>query len=123
MLNDHAAHSPASLALVRSIEDSERRAWTTELVIGEIVFVLSSKSGPGLSPAEIRDALLPLIELPGLQIANKRLYRRAFDLYATTGIDFVDAYHAALLESRGETELYSFDRHFDRVSSLRRIEP
>ena len=35
----------------------------------------------------------------------------------------VDAFHAALLESRGETALYSFDAHFDRVPTLQRREP
>lgn len=34
-----------------------------------------------------------------------------------------DAYHAALIENRGEQELYSYDADFDRISGLHRLEP
>jgi len=122
-LDDHATHSPAARTLFEGIERGERKAWTSALVIAEIVFVLSSRQGPHLSPLEIRDVLLPLIELPGLQFAEKRIYRRVFDVYATHNVDFVDAYHVALIEARRESELYSFDKHFDRIPTLVRREP
>ena len=61
--------------------------------------------------------------MPALRVDAKHVLPRAFDLYLTTSIDWVDAYHAAVVESRGETELVSFDRDFDRVPGLRRREP
>ncbi len=120
---DDPERSPACLTLVQAIERGHTVVWTSELVIAEAVFVLSSKRGYNLGREAVRDLLLPLIELPGLKIPHKRLYRRVFDLYATLPIDYVDAYHAALVENREPPELYSYDSHFDRIASIKRIQP
>ncbi len=122
LLNDHPTHSPAALALFRTIEQGNIRGWTTALVISEIVFVLSGRYYQ-ISRDEIRQVLLPLINLRGLQIERKRMYRRVFDLYTTKAIDYNDCYHAALIESRNEKDLYSFDTDFDRIPGLQRVEP
>ena len=45
------------------------------------------------------------------------------DLFVSLRIDYIDAYHAALVELRASPESYSYDTHFDRVASVRRIEP
>jgi predicted nucleic acid-binding protein len=34
-----------------------------------------------------------------------------------------DAYHAAVMESLGITEVISFDRHFGRIPGITRAEP
>jgi len=71
----------------------------------------------------IRDILLPLISLPGLKLPHKRMYARVFELYTSLPIDYVDAYHAALMENRGEPEVYSYDTDFDRIAGITRLEP
>ena len=67
--------------------------------------------------------LLPLIELSQLKLPHKRLYRRVFELYTTLPLDYVDAYHVALTERRGSRSVLSYDRHFDRVPGIDRLEP
>ncbi|MDI7277446.1 MAG: type II toxin-antitoxin system VapC family toxin [Anaerolineae bacterium] len=123
LTNDDPASGRACLALMRAIEQGEIRAWTSDLVIAEVVFVLSSKKLCNLDRETIRDLLLPLINLPGLKIAHKRLYRRVFALYTTLPIDYVDAFHAALMEKQRTREVFSYDRHFDRVPGIERREP
>jgi len=126
LLNDDPVKSPACFALIQSIEQGHVTAWTSELVIAELVWVLSSRQLYNLPRERIRSLLLPLILLillPHLRVPRKRLYVRVFDLYVSRPIDFIDAYHAALLEHRGETELFSYDRDFDRVPGLTRREP
>jgi predicted nucleic acid-binding protein len=49
--------------------------------------------------------------------------RRAFDFYVDLNMQFGDAYHAALTERLQLTQVLSFDRDFDRVAGLERIEP
>jgi predicted nucleic acid-binding protein len=56
-------------------------------------------------------------------LLHKPLYHRIFELYTTEPIDFVDTYHVALMESRELSELYSYDRHFNRIEGVVRIEP
>jgi predicted nucleic acid-binding protein len=123
LTNDDPDKGQACLNLIRSIEQGKVVAWTSELVIAELVFVLSNKKTYGLSRERVRDVLLPLINLPGLKIPHKRLYGRVFELYTSRPIDYVDAYHAALMEGRGELELYSYDTDFDQLPGIRRFEP
>jgi predicted nucleic acid-binding protein len=123
LLNDDPIQSPSCFALIQAIERRKLSAWTSDLVISEIVFVLSNKKTYGLGRDEIRDRLLPLIKLPNLKIPRKRLYGRVFDLYVSFPIDYVDCYHAALLEHRKKPVLYSYDTDFDRIATLRRAEP
>lgn len=123
LTTDDPAKAKACFSLIQQIEQGQVSAWTSNLVIAELVFVLTSKKTYGLSRDAVRDLLLPLISLPGLKVAHKHLYHRIFELYTALPIDFIDAYHAALIENLGESELYSYDTHFDRVSGLKRLEP
>lgn len=123
LLNDDPRRSRACLALIEGIEKGQLTAWTTDLVIAELVFVLGSKHTYSLDRESIRDLLLPLINLSGLKLPRKRLYRRIFELYTSLPIDYIDAYHATLVESSEEHELYSYDLDFDRIADITRLEP
>lgn len=123
LLNDDPVKSKACFALIAAIEEGEQLAWTTDLVIAEIVFVLSNRKLYNLGREAIRDRLLPLLQLQGLRLPHKRLYGRIFELYTSLPIDYIDCYHAALLERRKEPCLYSYDTDFDRIPTLTRREP
>lgn len=123
LLNDVPERSLACFRLIQALEKGHLTAWTSDLVLAEVVFVLSSKSTYNLSRETIRDLLLPLIHLPGLKLEHKRLYDQVFELYTSLPIDYIDAYHAALIENQKQQELYSYDTDFDRISGLQRMEP
>ena len=94
----------------------------TELVIAEVVWVLQSKPYV-LSPTQIHDLLMPVIELSGLEITNKVLYREIFELYVKNRIDYIDAYNAVAMKKLGINEIFSYDSDFDRIAGLKRLEP
>ena len=123
LLQDEPNQSPIASALIQDLAKGNRRAWTTDLMIAEVVFVLSNRRYFNFSREDIRGMLLPIIELPGLDLATKGLYRRVFQLFTSSRIDFIDAYHAALVELRQPPELYSFDQDFDGVATVTRIDP
>ncbi len=123
LTKDDPQKARACFALVEAIERGRLSAWTSDLVIAELVFVLSRKDTYNLSREVIRDILLPLINLPGLKLPHKRMYHHVFELYTSLPIDYVNAYHAALMEHRGQLELYSYDTDFDRISGITRLEP
>ncbi len=123
LLQDDPVQSPACTSLIRAIERGETKAWTTEVMIAEVVYVLSSKTAYALDRGTIRDLLVPIVAMARLDLPSKHLYPRILDLFTTLRIDFADAYHAALIERRAPPELYSYDLHFDRVPTLQRIEP
>jgi predicted nucleic acid-binding protein len=52
------------------------------------------------------------------------MYLRAFDIFAAhPRLDFEDAVSAAIVERMNPAELYSYDRDFDRIGEVTRIEP
>jgi predicted nucleic acid-binding protein len=61
--------------------------------------------------------------MPGIVLPAKRRLRRVFALYVERNIPFADAYHAVIAETLGSGEIVSFDRDFDRIPGVRRMEP
>jgi predicted nucleic acid-binding protein len=120
---DHPTFSPRATALLRRVELKLEQVELSPVVIAEVVFTLQSPRLYGMPRTLIRDALLPLIQLPAVRTPHKRLYPRIFDLYTSLNIDYEDAYEAALTERSSSKEIYSFDRDFDRVRTITRIEP
>jgi predicted nucleic acid-binding protein len=121
LLQDVPHQSPRATALIRRIEAGEVRVLLTETVVFETVFSLQRTYKR--MPQAIREALLPLLELPGVSLPRKGRFRQAFTRYVDQNLPFADAYHAALMSDLGLREIYSFDEDFDRISGITRLEP
>ena len=118
---DHADFSPRATALLRRIEQGTLKVRTSDTVVFETVFTLERFYKQ--SKEAIRGAFLPLIELPGIVLPGKRRFRQVFSYYIDMNISFADAYHAVLMESLRLTRIVSFDRDFDRIPTVARVEP
>jgi predicted nucleic acid-binding protein len=121
LLGDHPAQSPRATAYVRAIEQGQRRARISDIVVFEVVFTL--ERGYRRSKAEIQSAVLPLLELPGIVLPRKRKFREVFRLYVEQNISFADAYHVVMMQKLNLSEIVSFDRDFGRISDIKRVEP
>jgi uncharacterized protein len=121
LLNDHPTWSPACKRLFLAVERGEEQVWTSEIIISEVVYVLASVYK--VSRTDIAAKLPPLLRLPMLRLPNKKLYPRIFQLFTTTNLSYADCHTAALMESRGQPELYSYDEGFKKVPALKRLEP
>jgi predicted nucleic acid-binding protein len=120
LLKDSPQQSARSTAYLRRIEGGEITARIADTVVFETVFTLQRQYK--VPRSDIRDAVLPLIELPGIVLPGKRRLREVFDLYVDLNVSFVDAYHAVLMRRLGLTEIISFDRGIDRISGIQRTE-
>lgn len=67
--------------------------------------------------------LLALLDLPGIAMPSKKRIRDAFALYIERNLPFADAYHIAVMHAEGLNEIVTFDREFDRIPGIERIEP
>ena len=67
--------------------------------------------------------LVAILTLRGLRLENKRTVMKALDLYASSGIDFVDALNVAHMQRLGIDTIISFDRDFDRIPNIHRRDP
>lgn len=122
LLDDHPDHSPRCHALFARIERGEERVRTTDTAVFEAAFTLEKFYK--VPRAGIRDALLDVLELPGIVLPGKRHYRRIFSLWVTQpGLSFADCYHAITVDRLSAPYIITFDRAFDRIPGLTRREP
>lgn len=125
LTRDDEAKAEACYQLFQRVGRGEEELLTCEAIVTEVVYVLSSRRAPyRLSHEEIRGRLVPILTLRGLRLPQKRVYIRALDLYAAAPfLDFEDALAVAHMERQGVTEIVSYDRDFDLVPELQRVEP
>ena len=121
LLQDHPQQSLRSTAYLARVEHSEIKVRTADTVVFETVFTLQRQYG--VPKEEIRDNLLPLLELPGIVLPGKRRLRKVFDLYVDLNLPFADAYHVVLMQRLGLRHIVSFDKEVNRVSGVTRVEP
>ncbi|MBI2917404.1 MAG: PIN domain-containing protein [Chloroflexi bacterium] len=125
LTRDDEAKAEACYQLFQQLKQGTEEVFTCEAVLAEVVYVLSSPRAPyRLSHEEIRGRLLPILTLRGLKLPQKGVYVRALDIYsAFSFLDFEDALAVAHMERRGTQEVLSYDRDFDRVPGMIRVEP
>lgn len=122
--NDSPVMSPASALLFDRLSRGEERAAVLESTVAEVVFVLGSRALYGFERTVIRDRLLALLLSQGIALEARTRCTRALDLFVENrAINFADALVAAACEEDESHELYSYDRGFDRISGLTRVEP
>ena len=98
------------------------RVRITDTVVFETAYVLEGPYGWGREP--IRAALTPVIAFDGVILPDKEIYPDVFALYVSRrSLSFADCYHAVLSQHLGCTAFISFDRGFDRIPGITRIEP
>ncbi len=125
LTKDDEAKAEACYALFQRVNAGEEDVFTCEAIITEVVYVLSSSRSPyRLSHEEVRARLLPMLAIRGLKLPQKGTYMRALELYTSFPfLDFEDAVAAAYMERLGIREILSYDRDFDRLDGIARVEP
>lgn len=123
LTRDDPQKAQACFALFQRAERNEVELTTSESVIAEVVYVLSSRATYDVPRADIRALLYPLVMLPGLKLPHRRMYLRALDIYASTKLDFEDALTVAHMERLHITQVVSYDRDFDGLQGITRREP
>lgn len=121
LLQDHPEHSPRATAFFRRVGSGDVRAYLSDSVIFESAFTLErSYKHP---KDRVREAMVSLLDQRSLLIANRARWRRVFNLYVDYNIPLGDAMNVEFMERNGVAEIISFDKDFDRVPAITRIEP
>ena len=114
---DRAMHEAAS-ALFRLVQTGEETVTTTDAVIAEVVFILSSKRHYNLPRSDVAALLRPILRLPGCRLPRKQRCLRGLDLWAArTRLSFVDALLAVLAQELS-APLASFDADLAREPGI-----
>ncbi|HYI25085.1 MAG TPA: PIN domain-containing protein [Thermomicrobiales bacterium] len=122
VLQDHADHSPRSLAFFELVEQGEQVVRLVDTVVFETVYTLERSYG--VQRQEISDVLQPLLRLPGVVLPGKRIYGQVFDLWLREpSLSFADSYHLCMAHQLGISKIMTFDRKLNRHPAVERIEP
>ena len=109
------------LKLLKRVERGEEKVITSPLVLFEIVFTLQSFYE--VPREKIKELLSPILELRGLKLSDKEIYRSALDIYAKKNLSFADAFNSAFALKKGIKEIYSYDEDLDKIEGIRRVVP
>lgn len=107
--------------LFDAMERGEITLVIDEIVVAETVWVLQSFYGH--PPKDIARVLQEFLIHPGLEAKDKPGLLAALSLFADKNVDFADALVAIHMGQNGVQEIFSFDRHFDRLPGVIRRPP
>lgn len=111
--------------LFEAVERGDERVTTSEAVLAEVAFVLSSRRQYSFAPDDIAAYLAPIIRLPSLKLprGRKRLYLRALEIWTEhPKLGFVDSLTAADVED-SDLRLATFDSDFNAMPNIRHWMP
>lgn len=123
LTGDDLAKQAQAAVLFQAIEGGQLSVEVPVTVIADAVYVLSSKRLYNLPRAEIEALLTPIVRLRGFKVQPKRAVLRALQLFGSMPLDFGDCFIVGSMEQRGSTTVFSYDRDFERITTIRRQEP
>jgi predicted nucleic acid-binding protein len=123
LTGDDATKAARCFDLFQQVKVGAQQVTTSEAVVAEVVYVLSSPSLYNMPRGTIRAALLAILTLRGMRLPHVTTYILALDLFVAFRIDFEDALSIAHMEREGLPAIVSYDRDFDKVPGVRREEP
>jgi uncharacterized protein len=107
--------------LFAAVEHEQVELVVDTVTVAECVWVLTSYHR--LPAAQVARVLGEMLSQDGIVSPDREVLLLALAFYRDRGVDFADALVAARMLSEGEASVFTFDRHFARFPSLRRLRP
>ncbi len=121
LTNDEPSQAADCAELLQKVELNIEEVYIPDLVIADIVWTLEKYYQ--VDKGEIQELMGRILALRGLKSSSKNTVYRALEIYVDHNIDWTDAFISAQMLSAGQEEIYSYDRDFDRVEGLTRLNP
>jgi|688.fasta_scaffold171899_2 predicted nucleic-acid-binding protein len=120
--NDDLTKAKAVFDLLQRVKKKEVELWISEVVVVEMVQILSSKKLYNLPREDVKKRIQAILLLENIKIEHKKVYLQALELYTQHNIDFGDCIIAIKVQKPEFEGLYSYDRDFDKIDGVVRIE-
>jgi predicted nucleic-acid-binding protein len=120
LTNDVPDQAKQTEELLKRVEDGKEDLLLPDIILADIIWILERYYKQ--TREDIREWLTAIIGLQGLRLSDKDMALNALDIYVDKKIDWSDAFTAGQMLQRGITEIYSFDKHFDKIDGIIRIE-
>ena len=106
--------------LLKKVEEGNEDVFLPDIVLADIIWVLEGYYKQ--TREDIREWLTAILSLQGLTNSDKNVALNALDIYVDKRVDWSDAFIASQMLQRKITEIYSFDKHFDRIDGIIRVD-
>jgi predicted nucleic acid-binding protein len=93
---------------------------TSGIVIAELIWTLLSYYK--VQKADVIEKTSIIVNTDNLYIPDKDVITDALVLFGRKNIDYIDAYNAVFMKHYGFEEIYSYDKDFDAVEGIKRVE-
>ncbi|KKQ77065.1 MAG: putative ribonuclease VapC [Parcubacteria group bacterium GW2011_GWA1_38_7] len=123
LTNDHPTKARKCFELLGNANQGKIKLQTTESVISEIVYILSSKRLYNLPRVDITQKLMPVLKISKLAIPQKRTLMKALEIYVDYKIDFEDAILIANMYRTKTKEIFTYDEGFEKIPQIKRLKP
>ena len=124
LMGDDPAKHVQTNQLFERVRNGDEQVITSEGVVHETCYVLTSSALYNLSHQNVRNRLYPILQLDGVLIADKPLCLQALNLFGDHGfLDYVDAIAVTYVQNGVSDGIYSYDRKISRVDNVNRVEP
>ncbi len=114
---DQAKHAGE---LLKKVEEGNENVFLPDIFLADIIWILNGYYKQ--TREDIWEWITAILSLQGLTFSDKDVALNALDIYVDKRIDWSDAFAASQMLQREITEIYSFDKHFDRIEGINRIE-
>jgi predicted nucleic-acid-binding protein len=120
LTNDIPKQAKQAEELLKRVEKGNEDVFLPDIILADIIWILEGYYKQ--TKEDIREWITAILSLQGLIFSDKDLALNALDIYVDKKIDWSDAFTASQMLQREITEIYSFDKHFDRIDGIARIE-
>jgi predicted nucleic-acid-binding protein len=117
---DKSAKYKGVYELFSDLEDGRAKVEIKPIVFFQTIFVL--KSFYKVEKKTICEIMDDILNLQGIFITKKNVYKRVLELYKEYNIEIVDCFLLSSLEEKPDLSIISYDRDFDKFN-IKRIEP
>jgi len=121
LTNDLLEQADRCTELLKLVEAGTEEVWLPDLVLADIVWTLEKFYKQ--PKKKIQELLIPILNLHGLRHTNKKVAKEALRLYAEMNLDWTDAFVATQMLAQKRNEIYSYDRDFEKIEGITRVEP
>jgi predicted nucleic acid-binding protein len=121
LTKDDPVQYPRCRNLFKKAQHGEMLLVTSTLVIAELIWTLASHYQ--VSKEQIIEKISIIIGSVAVQIPDKEIIAEALVIYARKNVDYIDAYNAVLLRHLNLKAIYSYDKDFDKLETVQRLEP
>lgn len=107
--------------LFERLINGEISCFTNSMVIAEIVWILEKYYD--WDKEEVCENIELILSTPNIRIPERNILKEAIGTYKNMNIDYIDSYNHAYIKANNASQVYTYDKHYDRLNDIERLSP